>query len=273
MKLNEKQIKENWDDLIGRIEHQFSGERKDKLLEMYNHFADRMMFAPASSRESYHNCFPGGYVDHVLRVMDCAFDLYNSWMMQGAYTDNYSVEELMFAALNHDLGKVGDLENDTYIPNESEWHRKNQGALYTVNPKTEFSLVPDRSLFLLQHFGITYSWNEFLGIRIHDGMYEEANKPYLISFNPDSRLRSNLPLILHQADMIASRVEWERWKYGENGLQGTRTLTDVPKDKMMEHVVKKPTSAPKPAPKKKPTPASQLNTGSDASKLFDELFG
>ena len=157
MKLNEKQIKQNWDDLLGRIDHQFSGERREKLLEMYKHFAERMMFAPASSREHYHNCFPGGYVDHVLRVMDCAFDLYNSWMMQGAHTDNYSVEELMFAALNHDLGKVGDLENDTYVPNESEWHRKNQGALYTVNPKTEFSLVPDRSLFLLQHFGIKYS--------------------------------------------------------------------------------------------------------------------
>ena len=44
MKLNEKQIKENWEDLLGRIEHQFNGERKDSLLEMYKYFADRMMF-------------------------------------------------------------------------------------------------------------------------------------------------------------------------------------------------------------------------------------
>ena len=73
--------------------------------------------------------------------------------------------------------------------------------------------------------------------------------------------------------MMASRVEWERWKYGENGLQGNRTLTDVSKDKMMDHVVKKPKATPKPTPKKTPTAASQLNTGSDASKLFDELFG
>ena len=231
-----------------------------------------MMFAPASSREHFHNCFAGGYVDHILRVMDCAFDLYNSWIMQGAHTDNYTVEELMFAALNHDLGKIGDLENDAYIPNTSEWHRKNQGALYTINPKTEFSLVPDRTLFLLQHFGITYSWNEFLGIRTHDGMYEEANKPYLVSYNPDSRLRSNLPLILHQADMMASRIEYERWKHGENGLQNIRTLTDVPKEKMMKYVpnveTKSTTSESKPQPKQ-----SALNTVTDASKLFDELFG
>ena len=270
MKLNEKQIQENWDDLIGRIKHQFNGERQDKLLKMYDYFADRMMFAPASSREHYHNCFVGGYVDHVLRVMDCAFELYNTWSSAGAHQENYTLEELMFAALNHDLGKIGDLKNDTYIPNPSEWHRKNQGAIYTVNPKTEFSLIPDRSLFLLQHFGITYTWNEFLGIRIHDGMYEEANKPYLISFNPDSRLKCNLPLILHQADMMASRVERERWKHGENSWHSARTLTDVPKEKMMKHVVKKEVKVP--TAKSKPK-TSQLNTGSDASKLFDELFG
>jgi hypothetical protein len=101
-------------------------------------------------------------------------------------------------------------------------------------------------------------------------MYEEANKPYLVSYNPDSRLRSNLPLILHQADMMASRVEWERWKHGENGLQNTRTLTNVPKDKMMKHIVKKEIKPPVTVAEPKP---SQLNTGTDASKLFDELFG
>ncbi len=271
MKLNEQQIKENWEDLLGRIKSQFNGERQEKLLKMYNYFSDRMMFAPASSREHYHNCFVGGYVDHVLRVMDISFELYNTWASSGAFQDNYTLEELMFSALNHDLGKIGDLENDTYIPNQSEWHRKNQGALYTVNPKTEFSLIPDRSLFLLQHFEIKYTWNEFLGIRIHDGMYEEANKPYLVSFNPESRLKSNLPLILHQADMIASRVEYERWKHGENSWHSARTLTNVSQEKMQEHTYKKPKQKAK--PKQNTNIKSQLNTGTDASKLFDELFG
>ena len=269
MKLDEKQIKDNWTDLLSRIENQFTGERQTKLLKMYKHFEDRIMFAPASSREHYHNCFPGGYVDHVLRVMDCAFELYNTWVMQGANVDGYTVEELMFSALNHDLGKIGDLENEAYIPNPSEWHRKNQGALYTLNPKVEFSLIPDRSLFLLQHFDIKYSWNEFLGIRIHDGMYEEANKPYLVSFNPDSRLKSNLSLILHQADMIASRVEWERWKYGKNDFHNTRTLTGASAEKIEQYTAK-----PKVETLKVETfaPTKQIKT-ENASKLFDELFG
>jgi len=74
--------------------------------------------------------------------------------MQGAHTDNYSVEELMFAALNHDLGKVGDLENDTYVPNESEWHVKNQGKFYVNNPDLQFMTPPDRGIWILNQFGI-----------------------------------------------------------------------------------------------------------------------
>ena len=67
--------------------------------------------------------------------------------------------------------------------------------------------VPDRGLKLLYDRGITITDNEWFGIKLHDGMYEEANKPYYISWNPDSALRTNLPHVLHQADMMASCIE------------------------------------------------------------------
>ena len=52
--------------------------------------------------------------------------------MNGA-TINFTDEELIFAAMHHDLGKVGDeLGNEFYTPNESEWHIKNQGKIYNV---------------------------------------------------------------------------------------------------------------------------------------------
>jgi RNase adaptor protein for sRNA GlmZ degradation len=69
--------------------------------------------------------------------------------------------------------------------------------------------VPDRSLFLLQEAGIRYSMNEMLAIRTHDGLYEEANKAYLISRMPESRPKSVIVYILHQADMVAARIEFE----------------------------------------------------------------
>ena len=75
--------------------------------------------------------------------------------------------------------------------------------------------VPDRSLFLLQARGIKISFNEYLGIKLHDGLYEDANKPYYISHAKESKLRTNLPIVLHHADHMAARIEFEMWDRNE----------------------------------------------------------
>ena len=212
MHLDENKIAENWETLIDKINLNFKGERKDKLIEMYTFFQDRMMLMPASSFEHFHNCFAGGYVDHIIRVMDCADKVYTSWKDMGSDCSGYTYEELMFAALNHDLGKVGTQELEMYRPNPSEWHRKNQGKIYEYNPDIPFMSVPDRSLLLLNEFGITFNQNEMMGIKLHDGLYDDANKPYFIAFRPESRMRINLPIILHHADHMASQIEYENWK-------------------------------------------------------------
>jgi hypothetical protein len=77
------------------------------------------MMMPASHKKEYHNAFPGGYVDHVLRVIDCAIKLNDVWAEMGVDTSTYTKEELVFSALNHDLGKMGDFENEAYIISSS----------------------------------------------------------------------------------------------------------------------------------------------------------
>ena len=206
MNLDETTILENWNKLLKIIDDNFEKERKLNLLKMYNKLAERMMLAPASGIVHYHNCFAGGYVDHVLRVIKCAKQLHLVWKEMGA-VQNYTEEELVFAALNHDLGKVGDMEHDYYIPNPSEWHRKNLGKLYKFNPELDYMSVPERSLFLLSQNDIKYSYNEAMAIRLHDGLYDDANVQYLKTFNTDKEIKSNLPTILHHADHMASRIE------------------------------------------------------------------
>jgi hypothetical protein len=95
------------------------------------------------------------------------------------------------------------------------------------NTKVPFASVPDRGLFLLQSHGIQYTFNEMLGIQTHDGLYDEANKKYLFSFMPEQKPRTSLPFILHQADLLAARVEFEReWmpklKGEKNSLDGKK---------------------------------------------------
>ena len=78
----------------------------------------------------------------------------------------YTEEEVIFAALHHDLGQVGDLENDYYVPNDSKWHIENQGKYYKRGKDLNFMTVTDRAIYLLNHFGLTMSENEYLALRL-----------------------------------------------------------------------------------------------------------
>ena len=227
MKLKPEQIQNNWNTLIKLIEDTFSSERKENLLKMYEHFKDRMMFAPASGTEYFHNCFPGGYVAHILNIVKYSKIFHTVWKENGAYVDDYTEEELVFAALHHDLGKVGDLENDNYLPNDSEWHRKNQGKIYKANSELQFMTPPDRGLWILNQFNVKFSINEMLGIKLADGMYDDGNIQYLKSYGEDKKIKTNLPMIVHQADMTTTRIEYEQWLHSEEEVVNTK----VPKTK------------------------------------------
>ena len=69
----------NWNKLIDLIKNTFSGDRQLSMLKMYEYFKDRMMFTPASSHDYFHNCFPGGYVDHVLNIVQYAREIKDLW--------------------------------------------------------------------------------------------------------------------------------------------------------------------------------------------------
>ena len=229
-KLTAEQIQENWDKLIQIIDDTFvdtdTEERHTKLRDMYDDFKDRMMFAPASAKGDYHNAMPGGYVEHILHIIENSLQLKEVWEKNGAMI-NFTDEELVFAAMHHDLGKVGDLEHDYYIPQDSEWHRKNQGAIYKHNPSLQYMKVPDRGLWLLQHYGVKVSDKEYLGIKLADGLYDDANSAYLKSYNPDFNLRTNMCYIIHQADMMATHIEFDEWNRKEEQPVNTK----VPKTK------------------------------------------
>jgi len=248
--LTEQQILDNWNKLIKLIEDTFEGERKEKLLEMYKYFENRMVTAPASGKAAYHNAMVGGYVEHVLHVTDCALKIKNLWESERAMI-NFTDEELIFAAMHHDLGKVGDLEEDYYIPQDSDWHRKNQGSIFKHNPKLQYMSVTDRAIFLLGHFQIPMTEWEYIGLRLTDGMYEEANKSYYMSYNPDWSLKSNIAYILHQADMMATHIEFDEWQREDEEVSNNFKKAVVTEEK--------------------PQPSAKMSEKSQ--DLFDELFG
>jgi hypothetical protein len=204
--LSPEQMADNLAKFYSLIDKYISGDRKDKLIEMYKDIEETLATSPASTKISHHNAFAGGYLDHVIRVTEAALVFEKVWDKFGQ-NKNYTTEELAFSALNHDLGKLGTNDEPVYIPNQSQWHRENQGLMFNYNPAITHMRIAERSLFVLQKYGIQVSENEFLAIRLHDGLYEEANKQYYITYNKDTELRSNIAYILHQADLMSSKIE------------------------------------------------------------------
>jgi hypothetical protein len=256
-----EQLGEKWDEMIQLVNDNIKSPRKERLVALYEKYQDRILFAPASAKEHYHNAFPGGYLDHVIRVVNNAMAIYSVWKSAGAKVDNFTMEELVFCALNHDLGKIGDEEGEYYVPNKSEWHRINQGKIYNFNPDLTYMNVSDRSSYLLQSNGIEVSRNEFISMRLTDGLYEEKNKGYFMTFEKEFQLRINLPIILHHADMLALQTERDAWRA-----------------ESMEDQISKinPQTAPKKA-KSNPQVRNEntkavFEKSPGAAKAFDELF-
>lgn len=208
IKLTPEQILNNWNRFLSIIDQYISSPRKEQLLGFYQKYEERFCLMPASYKREYHNSFEGGYIDHVLRVIDAALEIDKVWR-QFNVKDTYTTEEIVFSAMNHDLGKFGDFENAAYLDNTDQWRRDKLGEMYMFNSKLSFMSVPDRSIWLLNELGIKLSQNETLAIKLHDGLYEPANEPYLKTWAPETKPRTSLIFIIQQADLLAARVEFE----------------------------------------------------------------
>jgi predicted HD phosphohydrolase len=223
MNLTPEQMLENYEKLVTVIRNSFKGERQEKLLKLYEDWGDRVCVAPASSKKQYHNGFRGGYVLHVLNVLEVAPQVASIWRLIAGELD-FTQEELIFSALNHDLGKIGSEEHDYYVECKEDWMIR-KGQVYVHNPELQYMKVTDRSIMVLANRGIPMTEKEYLAIKLHDGLYEESNKSYLISYNEDYELKTSLPHIIHQADVISAKCESIlAKKKGSNGFVGKKEI-------------------------------------------------
>lgn len=196
---------ENYASLIKIIDGTFTGDRRDKLHAMYDHLKDRVMTAPASSKASYHNAYDGGYLAHILHVHDIALNLASVYKKNDGWVE-FTKEEVVFCALHHDLGKLGDESGPYYIPNQSDWHKNKLGQLYEHSSEGQYYTVNDLTFYWLNRFQVQYSLKEMMGIKLADGIYDEGNKKYLMNHEPFA-MRTALPYIIHWADHMATVAE------------------------------------------------------------------
>ena len=186
--------------------------RSENLKRMYEDLDQELAEAPAAAVQHHHNAFPGGYLDHVLRVYDISVEMTKTFhAFEGEL--NFTSQELQFATLHHDLGKLGELGEPYYVEQDSDWHRKTLGQNYKYNNTIQYMSVTDRAHYMLQQYDIKITKNEWLGIHLSDGMYEESNKSYLMNRMYPYPMKTNIPYIVHVSDYLAMVIEKDKGKF------------------------------------------------------------
>ena len=208
MQHTEKQLEENYNKFIAAIKKLFKGERLEKLLHMYSmeELGSNLLLSPASGNKSFHNAYEGGYIDHIMNVVNNSIRMKKLYESVGGVID-FTDDELLFAAFHHDLGKLGDTGKMSYIPNDSDWHVKNRGEIYKRNPELSWLNATDRTFYLLNKYGIVCTENEYFGIKLTDGLYDDDNKKYLIVYDQSKVVPTNMHHILHWADHMSTTIE------------------------------------------------------------------
>ena len=207
MKKTDAELKQNYDKFLAIIKKYFTGERLDKLLFMYSEdeLGGNLIVSPASGNVNYHNAYEGGYIDHIFNVCKNAIKMKELFAAQGGNID-FTDEELIFTALHHDLGKLGTKEQLNYIPNDSKWHVE-RGEVYKRNPQLSYLTATDRTMLLLNQYGISITENEYFGIKLTDGLYDEDNQKYYKVFDTTKYLKSNIQYVMHWADHMSTIIE------------------------------------------------------------------
>ena len=129
--------------------------------------------APASQRLDQYGAHPGGLVEHSLNVASL---LRKS---NEVYSHGLDMNSIIKVALLHDIGKVGDLKHNLFVEQDSQWHREKLKQEYKYNENIPKMSTSHRTLFLLQHFGVQLTSDEWLAIQLAQGSHFEENRFYV----------------------------------------------------------------------------------------------
>jgi hypothetical protein len=158
--MNEESIKEAWESYL-RLVSKIGGDRGAAAVVMVESLEDRLPFCPAEPRTDSPGHYPGGLIEQALVVTK------GMKKMNDGFTFDVPTETILIVGLFHEIGKVGSINppEPYFIDEDSSWHREKLGAFYKHNDRLAKLSVPERSLLMLQHFGVQLTEDEWTAIR------------------------------------------------------------------------------------------------------------
>ena len=170
-------IKKNWNTyktILSRLED----ENINTLLE---NLGERICIAPANSNNKQYGCYAGGIVVTSTKLAK-AMQALNEF--HGTPVDIKSVYKI---GLLHDIGRLGTIEQDWLLPQDSDWHREKLGNEFKINFDLPKLTHLQRTLYLLNYFQVKLTEEEFFA---------------LVSLDEREAKNTLGALLLHARDML-----------------------------------------------------------------------
>ncbi|MBK23560.1 MAG: hypothetical protein CME70_06095 [Halobacteriovorax sp.] len=183
------QIKTNWETFDRLCRKAFETDQADLISELLDNLGERASVCPASTKLDQYGAYPGGLIEHALTVTS------RMRKLAAAHEVSIDVKSILRVGLLHELGKIGDLEEDLFVEQDSNWHREKLGQMYKYNEELPKMAVPHLTLFLLQYFCIQLTRDEWLAIHLSQGSHLDENRFYI-------RNEPLLAVILQQAKQM-----------------------------------------------------------------------
>jgi len=168
--------------------------KDDNVNRLLNEIGERIIMCPLSVKNDQPGCYPGGLIENSLDVTMAMKTLNETFSM------GLDVTSIIKVGLFHNLGKIGDLTGPSLVDQDSDWHREKLGQHYKFNENIDKMSVSHRALYLLQHFNVNLSREEWVAIQLAQGSHFEENRFY-VGHEP------TVALALQQARNIVYHIE------------------------------------------------------------------
>jgi len=124
--------------------------------ELEGFLGEDIFLSPASPSLDMYGCYPGGLVDHLLKVCKYSIEI-NHLLPENIRVSDEKIIKVVF------LSQIG--KTFLYKPNESEWHKKTLGKLYKYRDDELIVMsVGERSIYYATKYGVSFTEEEYQAI-------------------------------------------------------------------------------------------------------------
>jgi len=182
--LTEEKIKKNYVKFMETAEKY--GVMNDKLVDL---LGIDFINAPCTTSTHMTNAFPGGLILHILNTTKYAIFINNSL----SESKRVNEETLIRVSLLHQIGKA-----KMFVPQTSEWHKKNNGEVYKFSDDNLPLTMGERSIYYILSSGITLTEDEVFAIQHHNSEFNN---------HKNNGTAEKLASILKSANIISNLEE------------------------------------------------------------------